>query len=254
MRRTDAVNAAWPDVAALAQARDTLLAAERPDVLFAGVKVCPFAGYVEVGRVGCLLHPTRHPRGEDLRDLAVYPREVCANHFCAPHDWLRAREVDFAQTAKGTLYGRIVTDAGLVKALVHWLDDAGGRAFLPHELSRAAVALEQLWAAIDAWPWRDPDPKRFGGFAFGTDDTVKRTIPSNTVGVTIAVTASQRTVLDALGTRPLNDAEAHAALRALQTHIDAVVHAIAHDEQADRQLRKVTSSTCERSGRGPTSR
>src|SRR5688500_16387571 len=128
-RRTERVGAAWPDTAALARARDELLALEKPDVLFHGVKVCPFAGYVDEGRVGCLLHPSRHPRGEDLRDLAVYPREVCAGHFCAPHDWLRPRERALAQTVTGTFYGRVVTDAGLVKALASMLDEALGRSF-----------------------------------------------------------------------------------------------------------------------------
>ena len=70
-RRTDKVRAAWPDVTKLAAARDELLALEKPDVLFAAVKVCPFAGYVDEGRVGCMIHPSRHPDGEDLREVVL---------------------------------------------------------------------------------------------------------------------------------------------------------------------------------------
>ena len=102
-RRTDLVKAAWPDVDALRDAKDVLMQEERDDVLFATVRVCPYAGYVDEpadapARVGCLLHPLRHPDGADLRDLGVYPKEVCGGHFCANHEWLRPRERAFAAT------------------------------------------------------------------------------------------------------------------------------------------------------------
>jgi hypothetical protein len=224
--RTARVRAAWPDVAALAQARDELLALERPQVLFAGVKVCPFAGYVDADRVGCLLHPSRHPAGLDLRDLAVYPREVCASHFCAPHDWLRDREADLAQTAHGTLYGRVVTDAGLVKALAALIDEALGRSFAASELARAADALRDLWSMVDTWPFRDDDPARFGGFVFSGNEAVERSLPSALAGCTIPVDSRRRTVLDALGTRALNDDDASSAIALLDGGIHAVARAI----------------------------
>lgn len=225
-RRTARIRAAWPNVAALAQARDELLELERPQVLFAGVKVCPFAGYVDVERVGCLLHPSRHPAGLDLRDLAVYPREVCAGHFCAPHDWLRDREADLAQTTQGTLYGRVVTDAGLVKSLAALIDEALGRAFASAELARAADQLQDLWSLIDTWPFRDDDPARFGGFVFSGNEAVERSLPSAVAGCSIPVDARRRTVLDALGTRALNDGEAQSALALLDEKVRAIARAI----------------------------
>lgn len=221
-RRTERVRAAWPDQAALARARDELLALEASEVLFAGVKVCPFAGFVEDGRVGCLVHPTRHPQGADLRDLGVYPGEICGGHYCAPHDWLRAREADLAQTARGLCYGRVVTDAGLVKALCALLDAALGRAFAGAELSRAQPALDALWAALCDWPWRDPDPARFGGFVFSGNDATERSVPSCLAGLSLEVEPAARTVLDALGTRALDDASAHQAIARLRELVGAV--------------------------------
>jgi len=223
-RRTDRVREAWPDVDQLREVRDELLILERPEVLFAGVKVCPFAGYVEDGRVGCLLHPSRHPAGEDLRDLAVYPKEVCAGHFCASHDWLRPVEVDLAQTARGVAYGRVVTDAGLVKAIGRALGDVLGRPLRGDDVAECADGLAALWhALLEAWPWRDPDPSRFGGFAFDGDDAVERTLPTCMAGLGVDATAAERTILDALGTRALDASEAMDALSALRQSVAAVV-------------------------------
>jgi|GEM_PF-789179 len=240
-RRTALVRAAWPEPERLREARDVLLALEAPELLFAGVKVCPFAGYVEGDgdddardRVGCLLHPTRHPTGEDLRDLAVYPREVCAGHFCAPHDWLRPVEADLAQTARGTTYGRVVTDAGLVKAVARLLADALGRPATAADVARASDALAGLWRfLLEAWPFVDPDPRRFGGFAFSGDDAIERTLPGCLAGLGVQASTAERTVLDGIGTRSLRegpdvptDESAAAALAALRQSVAAVAAAM----------------------------
>ena len=239
-RRTALVRAAWPAPEQLREARDTLLALEAPDLLFAGVKVCPFAGYVDGAddtsdRVGCLLHPTRHPTGDDLRDLAVYPKEVCAGHFCAPHDWLRPVEADLAQTARGATYGRVVTDAGLVKGVARLLADALGRPPTAGDVARATDTLAGLWHfLLEAWPFVDPDPHRFGGFAFSGDDAVERTLPGCLAGLAVQASTSERTVLDGIGTRSLREGpdvppeeRAAAALAALRQSVAAVAAAMA---------------------------
>lgn len=230
-RRTTLVQAAWPDEARLREARDTLLALERPDYLFGGVKVCPFAGYVDEGRVGCLLHPTRHPDGADFRDLAVYPKEVCAGHFCAPHDWLRPVEADLAQTARGTTYGRVVTDAGLVKGVARLLFDVLRRPLTADDVVRAREPLSALWTfLLEDWPFVDPDPRRFGGFSFSGDDAVERTLPACLAGLAVVATAAERTVLDGIGTRALDEVTADAALQALRQGLVDV--SVAMDEPA----------------------
>jgi hypothetical protein len=242
-RRTALVRAAWPEPERLREARDTLLALEAPELLFGGVKVCPFAGYVDSDgdgddassdRIGCLLHPTRHPTGEDLRDLAVYPKEVCAGHFCAPHDWLRPVEADLAQTARGATYGRVVTDAGLVKGVARLLADAIGRPPTAADVARASDALADLWHfLLEAWPFVDPDPRRFGGFAFSGDDAVERTLPGCLAGLAVQASTAERNVLDGIGTRSLREGPdvpaldcAPAALAALRQSVAAVAAAM----------------------------
>jgi hypothetical protein len=212
MRRTERVAAAWPHVDELAEARDELLALEREGVLFATVKVCPFAGYVEEGRVGCLLHPTRHPEGEDLRDLAVYPKEVCRDHFCGPHEWLRPIEAALARCAEGTGYGLVVTDAGLVKAVRALLEEQLGRPLAERDVERGQQALAALWRELLAWPFRDKDPHRFGGFYVVGDEAVERTLPGCLAGLAVPASAAARTVLDGLGTKVTSEDEARGAL------------------------------------------
>ncbi len=227
-RRTELVTRAWPDPQALAQARDALLELERADVLFAGVKVCPFAGFVDDDRVGCLIHPTRHPQGEDLRDLAVYPKEVCAGHFCAPHDWLRPVEVAAAQCARGIVYGRVVTDAGLVKAVCKAVSEIVGRSLVARDVDCAADAFAAFWdELLVRWAWRDPDPRRFGGFAFAGDDAVERTLPSCLAGLEQNASAAERVILDAVGTKSLDQDDAGAALSALRDGLARVADAVA---------------------------
>ncbi len=227
-RRTALVLAAWPDESELARARDQLLAEEAPEVLFAAVKVCPFAGHVDDdARVGCLLHPTRHPTGADLRDLAVYPKEVCAGHFCASHDWLRPREADLAQSARGSVYGRVVTDAALVKAVARAVDDVLCRGWVSADLAGAGAELGALWTLLlQEWPFVDPDPRRFGGFFFDGADAIERSLPSACFGLSVAVSAPERIIIDAIGTRPLDDADGAAALGLLRGGLARVARAM----------------------------
>ena len=224
-RRTDAVNAAWPDVAALTKVRDELLALEKPDILFPLIRVCPFAGFVVEGddpRVGCLIHPSRHPTGDDLRDLSVYSKEICGGHFCAPHDWLRPREVALAQTAPGIQYGRVVTDAGLVKALVRMFDELLGRSVTSADYAHAKSALTQLWKVFDAWPWRDADPRRFGGVRAVGDDATERTCDA-LFGFDIKATRGERVLLDGLASEFADEDEARAGLDRVRRLVRGVV-------------------------------
>lgn len=227
--RTRRVQNAWPDVDKLAKVRDEILAEEKTEILFSTVRVCPFAGYVEAGRVGCMIHPTRHPTGEDLRDLAVYPKEVCRDHFCAPHDWLRPREVIFAQSAEGISYGLVVTDAGLVKSLLGLLESRLHRSIRADDVTKNRPALSAFWRALLDWPFRDPDPHRFGGFLVLGDEAVERTLPSCLAGIDIEASAAEKTVLDGLGTRLQNYEMAERALEALRQLIDDTARSIDED-------------------------
>ncbi|MFZ9885924.1 MAG: hypothetical protein ACO3JL_00370 [Myxococcota bacterium] len=225
-RRTQKVREAWPEESALAAVRDQLLDEERPQILYATVKVCPFAGFVDDDRVGCLLHPTLHPTGEDLRHLAVYPREVCRDHFCAPHEWLRPIERRLAQAAQGPAYGLVVTDAGLVKGVRALLEETLRRPLQLADIDRASAALAALWRDLIAWPHRDPDPRRFGGFVVQGDDAVERTIPSCLSGLDVGASRAAQVVLDGLGTLALNEERAKRALQDLRRLVHEAACAI----------------------------
>ena len=227
--RTERVRNAWPDVEKLAEVRDEILTEEKADILFSTVRVCPFAGYVEEGRVGCMIHPTRHPDGEDLRDLAVYPKEVCRDHFCAPHDWLRPREVIFAQSAEGISYGLVVTDAGLVKSLLGLLESRMHRPIRADDVADNRDALSSFWKSLLDWPFRDPDPHRFGGFLVIGDEAVERTLPSCLAGLDVEASPAERTVLDGLGTRLQDSDMAERALACLRQLLDGTARAIDED-------------------------
>ncbi len=223
-RRTDLVTAAWPDEQALIKARDTLLALEEGDILFPLVKVCPFAGYVvdgDTSKVGCLIHPTRHPEGKDLRDMSVYSSVICGGHFFAPHDWLRPREVALAQTARGLQYGRVVTDAGLVKSLVGMFDERLARSVTEKDYARAASALQSLWKAFEMWPWKDKDPRRFGGVRAVGDDATERTCDA-LFGFDLKASRAERVLLDGLASEFADEDEARAGLDRLRHLVNIV--------------------------------
>ncbi len=233
LRRTQLVRQAGFDVERLLQAKETLLAEERPNVLFANVQVCPFAGYIDgeddpAERIGCLLHPRRHPTGADLRDLSVYPQEVCAGHFCASHEWLRPVEVALAQTARGLTYGRVITAAGLVKGVSRLLSDTRQQPISIASITRASGALAELWRClVDEWRFADSHPGRFGAFVYDGDDASERTPPSCLEGIASTATTTERRVLDALGTQRLRDSdEAEVVLAVLRQSVARAVQAL----------------------------
>jgi hypothetical protein len=91
-------------------------------------------------------------------------------------------------------------------------------------VTACADGLAALWnALLESWPWRDPAPARFGGFAFDGDDAVERTLPTCLAGIGVDASAAERTILDALGTRALDANEAEDALKALRQSVAAVV-------------------------------
>jgi hypothetical protein len=242
LHRTHRVEGAQWDAKELASVRDGLLAEESADILFAGVKVCPFAGYIdeEGERVGCLIHPTRHPEGKDLRDLGVYNRHICEDHLCGPHDWLRPAEVALAKTAPPLLYGQVVTDAGLVKGLARWMEVHLARSLRPEDVAEEPSALSPLWDLVSQWPHRDPDPHRFGGIMVSGEDEVERTLPSCLAGLGLNLPPHVTHVLDALASRIDSIQEADAAIAALDRCLDQWARGL--DKKSAGKLRVLETS------------
>jgi hypothetical protein len=236
--RTEKVLAAYPNESALAKVAHELQQEEQDDILFPSIRVCPFAGYVEQGRVGCLVHPRRHPEGQDLRHLGVYESETCETHYCAPHDWLRPREADFAQTAEGSFYGRVVTDAGLIKSLVKMIEARIGAPLKTKPFPPVIEATQGLWRLLEEWPFRDPDPNRFGGFYVTGDDAAERTLPGSLSHLQMEVDPSMLTVLDALASQFDNAQDGLKAIRAIEEQLDKIARAIERIEKQDLVLLK----------------
>ncbi len=225
LRRRALVRGAGWDKVRLAAVRDQLLAEEAPHRLTDMILSCPYAGPLDdaagpgdpLAKVGCLIHPARHPTGEDVRDLAVHPREVCAGHFCAPHEWLTPREKDFAARGTNRVYANVVTDAGLCKALVRcieWHAD-GPVSFVGPDA--AQPALDALFSLLQHWPHRDPDPRRFGAYVLD-ERADERRVDDPLAAVGVEAERSLATVVAALSSR---FADADAARRALDALDDA---------------------------------
>ncbi|MCP4501292.1 MAG: hypothetical protein GY822_15135 [Deltaproteobacteria bacterium] len=255
LNRTRQVQRAWPDPKELKQVGAQIQSEEAADILYGTVRVCPFAGYVDLSqattstsnsnvepssvetssskssnflRVGCLLHPLRHPAGEDLRDLGVYPKEVCAGHFCANHEWLRPREKAFAKTCPGNAYGRVVTDAGFVKSLIFLLEDKICRPLRDADfLSEGRTenwhqVWVQFWLTLLHWPFQDPDPQRFGSFFVSGDDAVEYSAKGCLAPWKIEASVHHERVLDALGSHFTSSADAIKAQEQLENLIGSL--------------------------------
>jgi len=180
--RRDLVAAVGWDEVGLAAIRHVIEARERDIVLTEEIPTCPFAGNLEAKskenaktRLGCLIHPRRHPEGRDLRDLGVYPREVCDSHRCAPHDWLREQERALLATCEHRGYGEIVADTGLVKALHSELSARAGGALDVATYTQCRDALAPLWDLLCDWPFADPDARRFGAY-YLDDNAAERSV------------------------------------------------------------------------------
>jgi len=52
--------------------------------------ICPYQGFLKVGKPGCLFHPSHIKK--DLRDRSLYGRMICDNFFCPAHKILTEDE------------------------------------------------------------------------------------------------------------------------------------------------------------------
>jgi hypothetical protein len=229
-RRTEAVRSADWDVKELRHVAAELARAEDGDLLFRAVRTCVFAGYVDDGwtRVGCMIHPRQHPDGTDLRDLGAYAdKEICAGHLCGPHQWLAVADRALLQAAPSwNAYSMAVGESGFLKAALRWVAARRGaevqaEALMTPEGQRAAAS---LLALFDAWPFADPNPRRFGGFSFAGDEAYQRA-PSAArfPGV---VTSVEALMLDALGTLVDDEIQARRAVEALRECLSGLVSAL----------------------------
>jgi hypothetical protein len=141
-----------------------------PDTkLLGGLPSCPFLGLLDLrtpgddprsSRVGCLVHPLQND-GVDGRDCGVYDRFVCEDYLCASHDLLRVEEAQLVICAvqDSFLYGLIITDVRLIRALLEGAARLNGRAPSPADLARPAAirAAAAFFELRRDWPYAAPD-------------------------------------------------------------------------------------------------
>ena len=165
-RRTEQVKAANFDVDQLIIIKTSFLKKNPSKTLYDSVRVCPFAGYVEEEKIGCLIHPSRHPEGKDIRDISVHSQAVCAGHFCAAHDWLRPVEIAMINTCRGDFYGILVAQVGLVKKLRACIEEELRKPLTVQDCETNLNAFQNFWQTVEQWPYASTNPRRFGAFVY----------------------------------------------------------------------------------------
>jgi hypothetical protein len=125
---------------------------------------CPYLGLVGRHRrtVGCMLHPIEPANGgRDFRSLSYYGGMACHIFFCSATRLLPARHKEIIRAVVNDwyLYGLIITEVKLLKALFSELEDRLGRPLYPKEFidhPQRRTALYGLLLLRVSWPFRDP--------------------------------------------------------------------------------------------------
>lgn len=122
---------------------------------------CPFLGLIGEGRdrPGCLLHPEgAGNRGTDYRGLSHYGGAACRLYFCPSHYRLedRLQRIVLQSADDWYLYGAVITEHRLLRALIEGLEGFLGRPVAAEELSssRTASMVRELLALKLTWPYR----------------------------------------------------------------------------------------------------
>jgi len=122
---------------------------------------CPFLGLIgeERDRPGCLLHPEAPGnRGVDYRGLSHYGGAACRLYFCPSHYRLedRLQRIVLQSATDWYLYGVVITEHRLLRALIQGLEGFLGRPVAAEELSssRNGPLVRELLALKLSWPYR----------------------------------------------------------------------------------------------------
>ncbi|MGE5312048.1 MAG: hypothetical protein ACM3MN_09925 [Nitrospirota bacterium] len=142
--------------------------------LFATIYNCEFVGFLDRSdtRVGCLLHPSQR-HGDDWRRLSFHGGSLCAGHFCLSYSYLTRQEQETVILGVDDwyLYGLVITDIDLVKTYCRHLNDRLGYTFdarlIEHPLLKEVV--HRFFGLKINWPFRAPEPDRFGKYRFADE-------------------------------------------------------------------------------------
>ncbi len=159
-KRTQLVEAADFDISKLELIKDQLLEEEHPYILSSTIPTCPFMGHVGPHQRGCLIHPSRHPEGLDIRDISVHDQETCAGFFCTAHHVLTETEVAIAQHVPADMYGVMLTNIDLMKSLRRVIEGQRVRTLQPFDIRQ--MRWVDFWQRVALFPFVDHSPERYG--------------------------------------------------------------------------------------------
>jgi len=220
--RTQLVMEANFDPAALKRIKKNFVQQHQTQKLYEDIRVCPFAGFIEKNKIGCLIHPSRHPQQKDLRDLSVHSQKICAGHFCAAHDWLRPEEVAMINTCEGSFYGLLVSQVGLVKQLRACIESVLHRPLTVQDCQHYSKDFQLLWPQIQAWPYASANPERFGAFVFIGSQGNSKSVDGCAVLLDKETPMMWSQLLDELESDFMNPAQATEGLKRIRDMLEAL--------------------------------
>lgn len=171
-RRTQLVDGCGFDELRLLAIKDLLLNEEQAYLVSSAIPTCPFMGYVSDSGLGCLIHPSRHPNNEDIRDISVHDQATCSGFFCTAHTALSPIEIAIAESVPPPEYGRTLTNIEYLKALRSCIEETRAQ---PLTITLVeAFQWERFWNVVNALPHRDETPNRYGLVMLSRDGDTKR--------------------------------------------------------------------------------
>jgi hypothetical protein len=182
---------------------------------------CPFLGLIGPKRstVGCLLHPDgAGNNGMDFRSLSYYGGMTCHIYFCPSTRLLpqRYKQIVRAVLDDWYLYGLIVTETKLLKALFEELESRLNRPLYAEDFTARRAcreALKHLFLLRVSWPFRSPDNHRLANYFFNDHLYARPAIAPSQQGHAIS---RYRLVLQELETDPASER----ALRQAELYLD----------------------------------
>jgi len=229
-RRTDAfLRLGRPDPEKLASFSRWVRSVEPGGKLLETIYNCEYLGFLdpEGRKVGCLLHPARHPgEVDDLRSCSFYGAELCAGHLCLSYQKLTPEEsfCVIQSLDDWYLYGICITDIDFCKAFFR---EASSR--LGEQPSLAVLAREGACRAARSffrlkvdWPFRTGDEGRFGKYCLAEDEYREDRIPYQELGI---LPSRYDTLFLSLASHFSSAAEVAEAEALLDSRVEAFVRA-----------------------------
>ncbi|MCX8044871.1 MAG: hypothetical protein N3B18_12200 [Desulfobacterota bacterium] len=188
---------------------------------------CEFLGFIdpERKRVGCLAHPKVN-NGNDLRDLCLYGRDICQNHFCPGYSCLTTIEQKAViySIDDWYLYGLIITDIDLVKEFFRQVENRIGDSIRERNLMHPAAlkALRDFFLLKEHWPFKAAAPRLGKYFFTATEYTIARIDYQKRWGIP---GSQYDKILVSLESDFSNREELHASERMIEEKINAFIAA-----------------------------